>query len=106
DLPDLFDAERPDLRVLTLEPKPVDRNPGEMALRPLGEHGHARDELGARLEVRELLAVATTALVAGADAADSAVGHEQLLSRGLGQDHRPACLRLLPEPAAELRERG
>ena len=36
---------------LPREPEPVERDAGEVALRPLGEHGHLRDEVGAGLEV-------------------------------------------------------
>ena len=76
------------------EPEPLDRRAGQVPLRPLGEHGHAGDEVGARLEVRQLLAVAAAPLVAGADAADAAVVDEQLRRRRLGQDHRARLLGL------------
>ena len=105
DLPDLLDAELPDLRLVAAQVEAVDRDAGEMALRPLGEDGDLRDEVGARLEVRQLLSFAATSLVAGADAGDAAVVDEKLLRRGLGEDHRPAFLRLLREIAAELGER-
>ena len=36
-LPDLLDAERPDLRLLAREPEAVDRGAGQVALRALGE---------------------------------------------------------------------
>ena len=106
DLPDLLHAERPHLRVLALEPEPVERDAGQVALRPLGEHGHARVDIGAGLEVAELLTVLAPAAVAGAHAADAAVADEQGMARGLGQDRRAALLRPLGEPAAELRQRG
>ena len=105
DLPDLLHAELPHLRLGAREPEAVERDAGEMALRSLGEHRHLRDEVGARLEVAQLLPVAVAALVSGADADDAAVRDEQLLGGGLGQDHRAALLRLLGEPAAEPRER-
>ena len=106
DLPDLLDAERPDLRVLALEAEVVDRGAGQMALRALAEDGDAADEVGAGLEVRQRPAVAAAAPVAGAHPADAAVGDEQPRRRGLRQDHRAALLGLLGEPAPELRQRG
>src|SRR5205823_10371296 len=104
--PDLLDPERPDLRVRAPEPEPLDRGAGQMALRSLGEDGDASDDVGARLEVRQLLAVSAAALVAGADAADAAMVDEKLRRRGLGQDHRAGLLGLVGQPAAELGERG
>ena len=104
DLPDLLHAELPDLRLVAAQAEPVERDAGEMALRSLGEDGDLRDEVGAGLEVRQLLSLAAASLVAGADADDAAVVDEELLRRGLGEDHRPALLRLLREVAAELRE--
>ena len=68
----------------------------------LGEHGHLGDDVVARLEVGELLAVAAAALVAGAHPDHAAVVDEQALRRGLGQEHRAAVLGALGEPAAEL----
>ena len=106
DLPDLLHPERPDLRVLALEGEAVERDAGQVALRPFGEHGHARVNIGAGLEVAELLAVPTAAAVAGANAADPPVADQQGVARGLGQDRGPALLRALGEPAPELRERG
>ena len=103
--PHLLDAERPDLRVRPRKPEAVDRRTGQVAGCALREHGHARDEVGPRLEVRELLPVPAAALVAGADPADGAVVDEQLLRRGLREEHRPALLRPLGEPAAELGDR-
>ncbi len=82
-----------------------ERGAGQMTLRPLGEHGHARGDVRARLVVSERLAVAAEPLVARADAEHAAVGDEQLLRGGLGQDRRPELLRLLGEEAAELRDR-
>ena len=58
DLPDLLHAERPHLRVLAAQPEAVERRAGQMALRPLGEDRHARGDVGAGLEVRQLLAAA------------------------------------------------
>jgi hypothetical protein len=105
DLPDLLDAERPHLRVVALQAEPVERRAGQMPLRALGENRHARDDVRARLEVRELLALAPAALVAGADADDAPAVDEQLLGRGLGEDRRARASASLAEPAAELRER-
>ena len=52
DAPDLLHAERPDLRVVACEAEALDCGAGQVSLRPLGQHGHACDEIGARLEVR------------------------------------------------------
>ena len=49
-----------------------------MSLRALGEDGHARDDVRAGLEVRQLLAVPAAALVARADADDATGRHEQV----------------------------
>ena len=106
DLPDLFDPERPHLRVLALEAETVDRRPGQVSLRALGEDGHLADQVAARLELRQRLAVLAAAAVARAHTAHAPVGDEQLLARGLGQDRRAAFLRLLRQPAAELRQGG
>src|SRR5439155_11567011 len=103
DLPDLFHPERPDLRALPLEAERVERDTGQVPLRALAEDGHAREDVRAGLEVREPLAVPAPALVARADAEDASVLHEQLLRRGLGQDRDAGLLRLLAEPAGELR---
>ena len=77
-----------------------------MALRSLGEHSDASDDVGGWLEIRQLLAVPAAALVAGADAADAAVVDEQLRRGGLRQDHRATFLGLVGEPAAQFRQRG
>ena len=83
----------------------VERGAGQVAGRALGEDGHLGDDVGAGLEVAELLALLAAALVAGADADDAAVLDEQLVGRGLGQDERAALLGLLGEVAAQLRDR-
>src|SRR6266540_1293849 len=103
--PDLLDAQRPHLWVLARECEAVDRSAGEMALRPLAENGDARNDIGARLEVRELLGRTPAAPVACAHAANPPVLDEQLRRRRLGQDRRAALLRLLAEPPSELRKR-
>src|SRR3954447_8581494 len=105
DLPDLLHAERPHLRVLARQPVAVERDARQMSLRPLGEHGDASDDVGAGLEVAELVAVAAAALVARAHAAHSAVRREQLHRGRLGEDHPAGPLRLSRKPAAELRQR-
>ena len=105
DLPDLLHRELPHLRLLAAEGEPVESDAGEVALRPLGEHRDLGDEVGAGLEVAELAALAAAALVAGAHAHDAAVRDEELLRRGLGEDHRAALFRALGEEAAELGER-
>ena len=61
----------------------------------LGEDGRLRDQVGAGLEVRELLAVAAAALVARADAHHLAVLDEQLVA---ARSHR-GCRRRPPRPA-------
>jgi len=101
DLPDLLHPELPHLRLGAAKREVVERDAGEVALRALREHGDLRDDVGAGLEVRELLAVASAALVAGADADGAAVRDEQLLRGRLRQDHRAALLRALGEPPAE-----
>src|SRR5204862_142905 len=105
DLPDLLHRELPHLRLFTAEGEPVESDAGEVALCPLGEHRDLGDEVGAGLEVAELAALATAALVARAHAHDAAVRDEELLGRGLGEDHRSALFRALGEKTAELGER-
>src|SRR5207253_7250289 len=63
-------------------------------------------EIRARLEVAERLAAPSAALVACSHARDAAVRGEELDARRLGQDRPAHLLRLLGQPAAELRERG
>src|SRR5262249_36506522 len=65
DLPDLLDRELPHLRLLAAEREPVERDAREMPLRPLGENGDFRHQVGAGLEVAELTALAAASLVAG-----------------------------------------
>ncbi len=72
DLPDLLHADLPALRVAG-EVVVVDGAVGEVAERALGEHGRLRHQVGAGLEVAELVALAVAALVAGTNAADDAV---------------------------------
>src|SRR5207247_1938703 len=105
DLPHLLHAERPDLRVLPAEGEAVERDSGEVALRALRKDGDARQDVGARLEVAELLPFAAAALVAGADTANASVRGEQSYRRRLRQDHRAAFLGLVREPATEAGQR-
>src|SRR5205823_424279 len=92
------------LRVLAAQAEAVERHPGQMALRSLGEHRDLRDEVGAGLEVAQLAALPAATLVSGAHAQYAAVGDEQLLRRGLGEDHRSPLLGTFAEETAELRE--
>ena len=94
DAPDLLDAELPGLRRLAAQLEAVERRLGEVALHALGEHRHAGEQVGAGLEVAELLAVAPAPLVARPDSGDAAVVDEQARRRGLRQDHRPGLLGL------------
>ena len=103
-LPDLLDAERPDLRLLPRQAEAVDRGAGEVALRPLGQDRHLRGDVRARLERAERAAVAAEALVARADAVNAAVVDEQLLRVGLRQHRRAERLGLLRQEAAQLRD--
>ena len=105
DLPDLLDAERPDLGVPPVEAEVVDRRGGQVARGSLGEDGDPRGHVDAGLEVRERLPVLAAPLVARADAGDAPVVDEQLLTGGLRQDHRAARLRLLRQEAPELGDR-
>src|SRR6266542_803699 len=98
DLPDLFHPQRPDLWALALESEAVERDAGQVTLRPFGEHGHPRLHLVSRLEVQELLAVAPASLVPRSDATHTPVIDQQRLPRRLRQDHRARLLRLRGEP--------
>ena len=101
-LPDLLDPELPLLRVLGAEVEMADRRAGEVPLGAFGEHRRLRDQVGAGLEVRQLLAVAAAALVARANAHDPPVLDEQLRRGGLAEDVHAGLLRLVREPAAQL----
>jgi hypothetical protein len=83
----------------------VERDAGQVSLCSLGEDGDARDDVGARLEVTQLLSVAAASLIARADASDATVRGEQLHGGRLREDHRAALLGLLREPASEPRQR-
>ena len=105
DLPDLLDAERPDLRVGAGEAQGLHRRAGQVAPAALGEHGRLRDDVRAGLEVRLLAALLVAALVAGAHADDRVVLDQQLRADGLGEHVGARLLRLVGEPAVELRDR-
>jgi hypothetical protein len=64
DLPDLLDAEFPNLRLATFgEAELADRRAGQRPPRALRENRHLRSDVGAGGEARELLAVLAAALV-------------------------------------------
>ena len=105
DLPDLLDAERPDLRVGAGEAERLDRGAGQVAPAALGQHGRLRDDVRAGLEVRLLAALLVAALVAGAHADHRVALDEQLRADGLGEHVGARLLRPVGEPAVELRDR-
>ena len=90
DLPDLLHAELPLLWVLGAEVEVADRRAGEVALGALGQHGGLGDQVGAGLEVRELLAVAAAALVARAHAHHPPVVHQELAAAVSPRMYTPA----------------
>ena len=104
DLPDLFHAERPDLRLLARDPEAVERGRGQVALCALREDRHLRGDVRARLVGADRLAVSSESLVARADPVYAPVGDEELLRIGLRQHRRSERLGLLGEEAAELRD--
>ena len=106
DLPDLLHADLPAPRVGAVQVEVVERGIGEVAEGPLGEHGRLGDQVGARLEVAELLAALAAPLVARANAADDAVLDQQLVGGGLAEDVDAGLLGLLAEEAAQLGDRG
>src|SRR4029077_10303851 len=81
----------------------ADRRAREVPPAALREDRRAGLDVGARLEVRQRLAVLAAPPVARASADDTAVFDDQLRRRGLGEDVRAAlfCLALLVA-----RERG
>ena len=106
DLPDLLDAELPDLGLAPLaEVELADRGAGQVAPAALGQDGRLGGDVGAGLEVAQRLAVLAAALVAGADADDAAAVDQQLRGRGLGEDVGPALLGLLLLVAVERGDR-
>ena len=101
-LPDLFHPELPDLRLAALgEVELAHGGVGEVAPAALGEHGRLGGDVGAGLEVAELLAVFAAAFVAGADADHGAVLDDQLRGGGLGQQVGAGLLGLGLHVAAE-----
>ena len=106
DLPDLLDAELPDLRLAVLgEVELLDRGAGQVAPAALGEHRRLRLDVGAGLEVAERLAVLAAALVARAHADDAAVLDDQLRRGGLGEDVGAGLLGLALLEARQRRDR-
>ena len=106
DLPDLFDAELPDLRLAPLvELELAHGGVGEVAPAALGQHGRLGGDVGAGLEVAELLALFAAPLVAGAHADDGTVLDDQLRRRGLGQQVGARLLGLGLHVAAERGDR-
>ncbi|CAB4343053.1 unannotated protein [freshwater metagenome] len=79
DLPNLFHAELPNLRLATFAKiKLADCRAGEAAPASLGEDRYLRGYVGAWLKVAERFAFLASSLVAGANAAHGAVLYEQL----------------------------
>src|SRR3712207_1519176 len=104
-LPDLLDAERPHLRVVARQAEALLRRAGQVAPAALGEHGRARHDVGAGLEVALLPALLVAPLVTGADPDDPVVLDQQLVAGGLGEDVGARLLRLVGQPAVELGDR-
>ena len=86
--------------------KRSEATPARCPCGPLGEDRHPGADVGAWLEVRQLLAVLAAAPVAGADAHDAPAADEERARARLGDERGAGLLRLLGEPAADLRERG
>src|SRR5204863_3940649 len=101
DLPDLLHAQLPALRIRAAQIEVVERRAGEVPDRALREHGRPGDEIGARLEVGELLPVLAAPLVARPDPADDPVLDQQPVGRGLAEDVDARLLGLLAEEASE-----
>jgi hypothetical protein len=100
--PYLLHPERPDLRVVALEPEPLDRRAGEQALRPLGEHGHPCDDIGTWLEVRKRLAPTASSAIAGPRPDNPSFLDEEPGRRGLGQQRDAKGFGLVGEESSEL----
>ena len=83
----------------------VERGARQVPGGALREDGHPRDDVGARLEIAEGLALAAAALVAAADADDATVLDEQPVGGRLGQHERAAGLRQLREVLRHLGDR-
>ena len=104
DLPDLFHAERPDLRLLARDPEAVERGRGQVALCALREDRHLRGDVRPGLVGADRLAVSSESLVARADPVYAPIRDEELLRIGLRQHRRSERLGLLGEEAPELRD--
>src|SRR5687768_6183235 len=79
---------------------------GESAVRALGEDGHWREEVVARLVIAARRAVVTEALVARADSRDlAALAVKDLDAARLRQDRHAELLGALGEPGCELLDR-
>jgi hypothetical protein len=106
DLPHFLDPELPGLRLaVAAEVELADRRAGQVAPAALGEHRGLGLDVGAGLEVAELLALLAAALVAGAHAHDLAVLDDQLGRGGLGEDVGAGVLGHLLLVAGERRDR-
>src|SRR5579871_3711452 len=103
--PHLLDAELPHLGRVPAEGELLQCHPAQVPLGAFGEHGDLGQDLGPRFEVAERLAARAAPLVAGADADDAAVAHEQLLGRGLREDHGAALLGQPGQPPPDARQR-
>ena len=106
DLPDLFHAELPAHRVGAVQVEVVVGGVGEVADRALGKDGRLGDDVGARLEVAQLLALLAATAVAGADALDHPILDQQLGRGGLGEDVDAGFLGFVGEEAAQLGDRS
>ena len=93
------------LRVGAVHVEVVVGGVGEVADRALGEHRRLGDDVGAGLEVAELLALLAAAAVAGAHALDDPVLDQQLGRGGLGEDVDAGLFGFLGEEAAQFRDR-
>ena len=93
------------LRVGAVHVEVVVGGVGEVADRALGEHRRLGDDVGAGLEVAELLAVLAAAAVARAHAPDDPVLDQQLGRGGLGEDVDAGLFGFLGEEAAQFRDR-
>ncbi len=106
DLPDLLHAQLPLLRILGAEVEVTNRRAGEVTLGALGQHGCLGDQVGAGLEVRELLVLLAAALVARAHADHAAILDQQLGGGSLAEDVDAGLFGLVGQPASELGDRG
>ena len=97
DLPDLLHPELPLLRILGADLEVADRRAGEVPGRALGEHGGLRDQVGARLEVRQLLA----ARARGPCRPSARPPRRRPRRAACGPRSRRGCRRRPPPPAAK-----